>query len=75
MSRTHIAEAQKQRHKIKEKGSRYVPGTVQLQVLGSGAAGTPSSVYLFTDQDRFVLKLEISKDYDEILFQVPFQLR
>lgn len=51
--RSHIAEAQKQRQKIKEKGSRYVPGTVTLQVLGSGALGTPSSVYLFTDQDRF----------------------
>lgn len=50
--RAHIAEAQKQRQKIKEKSSKYVPGTVTLQVLGSGASGTPSSVYLFTDQDR-----------------------
>lgn len=51
----HIVDAQKQRIKIKEKGARYVPGTVNLQILGNGAPGSPSCVYLFTDQNRFVL--------------------
>lgn len=50
--RTHIAEAQKQRLKIKKKSSNYVPGTVNVQVLGSGAPGSPASLYLFTDQCR-----------------------
>ena len=49
----HIAEAQKQRIKIKEKAGRYIPGTVSLQILGSGAPGSPASVYLFTDQSRY----------------------
>lgn len=48
----HIAEAQKQRLRIKEKASRYIPGTVNLQILGSGAPGSPANVYLFTDQSR-----------------------
>lgn len=52
--RTHIADAQKQRLRIKEKSARYVPGTVSLQVLGNGASGTPASVYLFTDQTRYL---------------------
>lgn len=50
----HIAEIQKQRQKIKERGARYIPGTVNLQVLGSGAPGSPATVYLFTDQSRYV---------------------
>lgn len=49
---THIVEAQKQRLKIKERSSRFVPGTVNLVVVGSGALGSPASVYLFTDQTR-----------------------
>lgn len=49
----HIAEAQKQRLKIKEKSRNYVPGTVNIQVLGSGAPGSPATLYLFTDQWRF----------------------
>ncbi|KAG5890173.1 hypothetical protein JTB14_014340 [Gonioctena quinquepunctata] len=50
----HIAEAQKQRRKIKEKLSRYVPGKVALQVLGTGAKGAPRALYLFSDQSRYL---------------------
>lgn len=53
LQRPHVAEAQKQRIRIKEKASRYIPGTVNLQILGSGAPGSPASVYLFTDQSRY----------------------
>ncbi len=49
----HIASAQKQRLKIKEKSRNYVPGTVNIQVLGSGASGSPATLYLFTDQWRY----------------------
>ena len=48
----HTAELQKQRQKLKEKAQKYVPGTVSLQVLGSGAKGAPRSLYMFTDQFR-----------------------
>jgi hypothetical protein len=46
------AALQKQRQKCKEKGQKYTPGTVSLQVLGSGAKGAPRSLYVFTDQSR-----------------------
>lgn len=49
----HIKQQQRQRIKIKEKNTKYIPGTVNLQILGSGAPGSPASVYLFTDQQRF----------------------
>lgn len=48
----HIDFVQKQQIKIKERNSKYVPGTLNLQILGSGAPGAPASVYLFTDQSR-----------------------
>ncbi|XP_050085993.1 ribonuclease Z, mitochondrial [Anopheles aquasalis] len=50
----HIAEAQKQRLKLKQKVAKISPGIVNLQVLGCGAPGTPASVYLFTDQTRYL---------------------
>lgn len=50
----HIATAQKQLQKAKERSQKYVPGTINLQILGNGAKGAPSSVYLFTDQSRYV---------------------
>ncbi|KAJ8965129.1 hypothetical protein NQ314_004354 [Rhamnusium bicolor] len=50
----HIAEAQKQRKKIKERISKYVPGKVTLQVLGTGAKGAPRALYLFSDQSRYL---------------------
>lgn len=48
----HTVELQQQRQKLKEKGQRYPPGIVSLQVLGSGAKGAPRSLYVFTDQSR-----------------------
>lgn len=48
----HIAAAQRQRLKIKEKFQKYVPGKVTLQVLGTGSEGAPKSLYMFTDQSR-----------------------
>lgn len=48
----HIEFAQKQQIKIKERNLKYVPGTLNLQILGCGAPGAPASVYLFTDQSR-----------------------
>ncbi|XP_049817981.1 ribonuclease Z, mitochondrial isoform X2 [Aethina tumida] len=50
----HIAEAQKQRNKIKEKYAKYVPGKVTLQVLGTGAKGAPRALYMFSDQSRYL---------------------
>uniref|UniRef100_A0A1B0GNA5 ribonuclease Z n=1 Tax=Phlebotomus papatasi TaxID=29031 RepID=A0A1B0GNA5_PHLPP len=50
----HIHEAQKHRIRIREKGSKYIPGTVNLQVLGTGAPGSPACVYIFTDQSRYL---------------------
>uniref|UniRef100_A0A6B2EER2 Zinc phosphodiesterase ELAC protein 2 n=1 Tax=Phlebotomus kandelakii TaxID=1109342 RepID=A0A6B2EER2_9DIPT len=50
----HIHEAQKHRIRIREKGAKYIPGTVTLQVLGTGAPGSPACVYIFTDQSRYL---------------------
>ncbi|CAH0564098.1 unnamed protein product [Brassicogethes aeneus] len=50
----HIADAQKQRSKIKEKYNKYVPGRVTLQVLGTGAKGAPRALYVFSDQSRYL---------------------
>ncbi|XP_004523600.1 ribonuclease Z, mitochondrial [Ceratitis capitata] len=38
----------------KKKTTPYIPGTVNLQVLGAGANGSPSAIYLFTDQARYL---------------------
>ncbi|EAT37691.1 AAEL010336-PA [Aedes aegypti] len=50
----HIAEAQKQRLKLKQKIIKASPGIVNLQIVGSGAPGAPASVYLFSDQTRYL---------------------
>ncbi|XP_021942472.1 ribonuclease Z, mitochondrial-like [Zootermopsis nevadensis] len=50
----HTEILQKQRQKCKVKGQKYTPGTVSLQVLGSGAKGAPRSLYVFTDQSRYL---------------------
>ncbi|XP_055594347.1 ribonuclease Z, mitochondrial-like [Uranotaenia lowii] len=50
----HIAEAQKQRLKLKQKIIKTAPGIVNLQIVGSGAQGAPASVYLFSDQTRYL---------------------
>ncbi|XP_017111031.1 ribonuclease Z, mitochondrial [Drosophila elegans] len=39
---------------LRKKLASVVPGTVNLQVLGSGANGAPAAVYLFTDQARYL---------------------
>lgn len=49
---TRISEAQRQRQNITRKSEKYGPSTVYLQVLGSGAMGAPTTLYLFTDQKR-----------------------
>ncbi|BET01573.1 zinc phosphodiesterase [Nesidiocoris tenuis] len=51
---THAITMKAQRLKIKEKMQKYPPGTVTMQVLGSGAKGAPRSLYLFTDQSRYL---------------------
>uniref|UniRef100_A0A1B6FUU4 Zinc phosphodiesterase ELAC protein 2 n=1 Tax=Cuerna arida TaxID=1464854 RepID=A0A1B6FUU4_9HEMI len=51
---THTVALKKHRQKLKEKGQKYAPGTVTLQVLGSGASGAPRSLYVFTDQSRYL---------------------
>ncbi|XP_049776088.1 ribonuclease Z, mitochondrial [Schistocerca cancellata] len=50
----HTAVLKQQRQKLKEKGKKYVPGTVSIKVLGSGAKGTSRSLYVFTDQSRYL---------------------
>ncbi|XP_075973216.1 ribonuclease Z isoform X2 [Anticarsia gemmatalis] len=49
-----ITEAQRQRQFIAKKSEKYGPSTVYLQVLGSGAKGAPNTLYLFTDQKRYL---------------------
>lgn len=49
-----IAEVQRQRQQIAKKSEKYGPSTVYLQVLGSGAKGAPNTLYLFTDQKRYL---------------------
>lgn len=51
---THTQVLKTQRVKLKEKSMKYSPGIVNLQVLGSGAKGAPTSLYLFTDQSRYL---------------------
>lgn len=48
----HIQTNQKHRLRIREKSRFYSPGTVNIQVLGSGARGTSSCVYIFSEQSR-----------------------
>lgn len=57
----HIATAQKQLLKAKEKSQKYVPGHINLQIVGNGAKGAPASVYLFTDQSRYAWKITWSE--------------
>uniref|UniRef100_A0A8D8W545 Zinc phosphodiesterase ELAC protein 2 n=1 Tax=Cacopsylla melanoneura TaxID=428564 RepID=A0A8D8W545_9HEMI len=50
----HAQNLKFQRVKLREKNMKYVPGIINLQVLGSGAYGAPKSLYLFTDQSRYL---------------------
>lgn len=45
------ASGKQNRIKIKGK-SKFPPGIVKFQVLGSGADGAPRCLYLFTDHSR-----------------------
>uniref|UniRef100_A0A0A1XLC8 Zinc phosphodiesterase ELAC protein 2 n=1 Tax=Zeugodacus cucurbitae TaxID=28588 RepID=A0A0A1XLC8_ZEUCU len=45
---------EKQLQAAKKKSMPYIPGIVNLQVLGAGANGSPSAIYLFTDQARYL---------------------
>lgn len=49
-----IAEVQRQRQHISKKAEKYGPSTVYLQVIGSGARGAPNTLYMFTDQKRYL---------------------
>lgn len=45
--------ATNKQNRIKIKGkSKFAPGIVKFQVLGSGAIGAPRCLYLFTDHSR-----------------------
>lgn len=45
----------RQAHKLRtKKDTQHPPGRIWLQVIGTGAPGAPSSVYLFSDQNRCV---------------------
>ena len=46
----HIEMLQKQRQQKKLSKTTYPPGTVRLQVLGTGARGAARALYIFTDQ-------------------------
>ncbi|XP_075230593.1 ribonuclease Z [Lycorma delicatula] len=50
----HTAALQKHRQKLKEKALKYQCANVTLQVLGSGANGAPRSLYVLTDQSRYM---------------------
>lgn len=47
-----LKDVQRQRQHIRTK-KNYAPGKVYLQVIGSGAASAPASVYLYTNKSRF----------------------
>lgn len=48
--KSHVARLQSERQAKKITKVKYPPGTVTLQVLGSGVRGAPKSLYMFTDQ-------------------------
>lgn len=47
---SHVPRLQSERQAKKISKVKYPPGTVTLQVLGSGVRGAPRALYLFTDQ-------------------------
>lgn len=47
---SHVPRLQHERQVKKVTKARYPPGTVTLQVLGSGLSGASRALYLFTDQ-------------------------
>lgn len=71
-----IMEIQRGRQNFSKKSEKYSPSTVYLQVLGSGARGVPNTLYLFSDQKRYVMKLilEIVCSYLNELYTNMMQL-
>lgn len=51
VSQSAVTACKPNRFKIKDK-SKFPPGIVKFQVLGSGANGAPRCLYLFTDHSR-----------------------
>lgn len=49
-----VLRKERQQQAAKKKAVPYIPGTVTLQILGGGSNGSPASVYLFTDQSRYL---------------------
>lgn len=49
-----VKELQELRLARRKKVRKYPPSTVYLQVLGSGAPGAPKSLYVFTEQARYL---------------------
>ncbi|XP_050542925.1 ribonuclease Z, mitochondrial [Daktulosphaira vitifoliae] len=55
MDKSSIHQAVVKQSRIKAKGkSKFPPGIVKFQVLGSGADGAPRCLYLFTDHSRYL---------------------
>ncbi|XP_075155770.1 ribonuclease Z [Haematobia irritans] len=52
--KTVVLRKERQQQAAKKKAVPYIPGTVTLQILGAGSNGAPASVYLFTDQSRYL---------------------
>ncbi|CAL8095069.1 unnamed protein product [Orchesella dallaii] len=50
----HVPVLKEGRKVKKESSVRYPAGIINLQVLGSGAIGAPRSLYVFTDQTRYL---------------------
>lgn len=50
----HVPALKAGRKAKKETFSKYPAGIINLQVLGSGAKGAPRSLYVFTDQTRYL---------------------
>ncbi|ODM99911.1 Ribonuclease Z, mitochondrial [Orchesella cincta] len=50
----HVPVLKEGRKAKKETSGRYPAGIINLQVLGSGAKGAPRSLYVFTDQTRYL---------------------
>ncbi|XP_043289632.1 ribonuclease Z, mitochondrial isoform X2 [Venturia canescens] len=45
---------QRQREKAKRRSKMFPPATVALQILGSGARGAPTSLYVSTDHTKYL---------------------
>lgn len=54
LEKSHVARLQSERQAKKVTKVKYPPGTVTLQVLGSGVRGAPKSLYMFTDQSCYL---------------------